>query len=84
MEFIFNDYYFDKTADSLHLATFQASTDQLNIISIPFDDGSVIEFKTDIDNDPYWAASTADEVVAKAAPTADEVVAKASPRWTRQ
>lgn len=32
----------------------QASTEQLDVVSIPLNDGSVIESKEDLDNNPYW------------------------------
>ena len=54
MESMFNDFYFDKTVDSLNLMTLQASTKQLDVILIPLNGGSVIESKTDLGNNPYW------------------------------
>ena len=54
MESMFNDFYFDKTADTLSLAAFQAGAEQLDIIPIPLNDGSAIESKADPDNNPYW------------------------------
>ena len=46
VESMFNDFYFDKTVNSLNLAAFQASTKQLDIVSIPLDDESAIEPKS--------------------------------------
>ena len=51
---MFNDFYFDKTLDSLNLMALQSSTEQLNIVSILLNDGSDIESKADLDNNPYW------------------------------
>ena len=53
VESMFNDFYFDKTVDSLNIMALQASTEQLDIVSAPLNDGSVIEPKTDLDNNPY-------------------------------
>ena len=46
VESVFNTFYFDKTVNSLNLAAFQASTKQLDIVSIPLDDESAIEPKS--------------------------------------
>ena len=54
MESMFNDVYFDKTVDSLNLMPLQASTEQLDVVSTPLNDGSVIDSKTDLDINPYW------------------------------
>ena len=55
MESMFNDFYFDNTVDdSLNLMALQASTEQLDIVTTPLTDGSVIESKTDLDTNPYW------------------------------
>ena len=51
---MFTGFYFDKTVDSLNLITLQASTKQLNVVSIPLiNDGAIIESKTDLDNNPH-------------------------------
>ena len=54
MKSMFNDFYFDKAVDFLNLMALKASTEQLDVVSIPLNDGSAIESKTDPDNDPYW------------------------------
>ena len=54
IESMFNGFHFDKTVDSLNRMALQASTEQLNVVSIPLNDGSVIESKTDLDNNPCW------------------------------
>ena len=54
MESVFNDFYFDKTVDSLNLMAIQASTEHLDIVSTPLNDGSAIESKTDLGINPYW------------------------------
>ena len=36
---MFNDFYFDKTVDILNLAALQAIAEQLDIVSIPLNDG---------------------------------------------
>ena len=54
MKSMFNDFCFDKIVDSLNPMALQASTDQLDIVSIPLNDGSVIGSKTDLDTNPYW------------------------------
>ena len=51
---MFNDFYFDKTVDSLNLMTLQASTKQLDVVSILLKDRPTIESKADLDNNPYW------------------------------
>ena len=51
---MFNDFCFDKTVDSLNLMALQASTEQLDIVSTPLNDGSLIESKTNLDTNPYW------------------------------
>ena len=40
--------------DSLNLRDFQASTEQLNVVSVLLNDGPTIEPKADLDNNPYW------------------------------
>ena len=40
--------------DSLNLRDFQASTEQLNVVSVLLNDGPTIEPKADLDNKPYW------------------------------
>ena len=42
---MFNDFYFDKTVDSLNLTNLQASTKQLNVVSIPLNDGLLLNLK---------------------------------------
>ena len=42
MESMFNDFYFDKTVDSLNLMALEASTEQLDVVPAPFNDGSAI------------------------------------------
>ena len=54
IESTFNDFYFDTTVDSLNLMALQANAEQLNVVSIPFNDGAVIESEADLDNNPYW------------------------------
>ena len=54
MESMFNNFCFDKTVDYLNLIALQASTEQLDIVSTPLNDGSVIESKTYLDTNPYW------------------------------
>ena len=49
IEPIFNDFYFDKTVDSLNRMVLQASTEQLDVVSIPLNDGCPIESKADLD-----------------------------------
>ena len=53
MESMFNDFYFDKTVDSLSLMALQARNEQLDVVSIPLNDGPVIEAKVDLDNNPH-------------------------------
>ena len=47
MESMFNNFCFDKTVDYLNLIALQASTEQLDIVSTPLNDGYVMESKTD-------------------------------------
>ena len=54
MESMFNDFYFNKTVDALSLAAFQASAEQIDVISIPLNNGSATESKADLGNNPYW------------------------------
>ena len=49
MESMFNEFYFDKTVDALSLAAFQASAEQLDVISVPLNNGSATESKADLD-----------------------------------
>ena len=53
---MFNDYYFDRISESLNFVAVQASAKQLNIISNPFNDGSVIEATPDLKDNPYWTS----------------------------
>ena len=54
MEFMFNDFYFDKSVDSLNPMAVQASTEKLNVVSIRLNDGSAMEPKADLDDNPHW------------------------------
>ena len=51
---MFNEFYFDKTVDAPSLAAFQASAEQLDVISVPLSNGSATESKADLGNNPYW------------------------------